>query len=83
MIEYVVMGYDGEPVTIKNGEIYEAEEPPGYYDRVTDKFKLPRWNPETQEWNWEEDDDNDEPLGNDRELYGLGWYDCNTDLRNW
>lgn len=79
MIEHVVMDYDGEPVTIENGEIYDAES--SYYDHEKGRTVTQIWNPATLDW--EDPDDDDEPCGNDRALYRLGWYDCNTDWRNW
>lgn len=75
MIEYVVMDYDGEPVTIENGCMYEPSPP---YDCESDKWAV--WNSETCEWEFEPDDDR---CGNDRRDYGGDWYDCNTDWRSW
>ena len=73
---YVLMDYDGKPVSIENGEKY-------YWDGDEGEH----WNPATLSFELDDEDedfsDDDEPCGNDRELYGLGWYDCNTDWRNW
>lgn len=70
MIEYVTLDYDGEPVTIEDGEILEAEPP--YRDQV--------WNPESLDW---EDAPAESEYGNDARDYGRGWYDCNSDWRKW
>lgn len=72
MIEYTVMDYEGEAVTIEDGEMLTV-----YADRGE------HWNSETCEFEPDEDDDLNEPCGNDREDYGMGWYDCNTDWRSW
>lgn len=40
MIEYTVMDYEGEPVTIEDGEIYEADPP----------TSNSQWNSDDCEW---------------------------------
>lgn len=83
MIEYTVMDYEGEPVIIENGEMYDAEPPDDVYDRYDNRYSKDQgdiyWNSEKGDWEIELYDFN----GNDREEYGLGWYDCNTDWRTW
>ena len=72
MVEYTVLDYEGEPVTIEDGEILEAEPPESdegeYY-----------WDSQECDWEFEPYDRN----GNDARDYGMGWYDCNTDWRSW
>lgn len=84
MIEYVVMDYDGEPVTVENGDIREAEPPTELWNDRREEYRggkdMIYWDSDACEWTLEP---YNEPCGNDRELYGLGWYDCNTDWRNW
>ena len=85
MIEYTVMDYEGEPVTIKNGDMWDAEPPEEVYSDRDDKYYTKEqgdiyWDSDKCDWDIEV---YDEPCGNDRELYGAGWYDCNTDWRNW
>lgn len=85
MIEYTIMDYDGEPVTIEDSTMY-------YWDAEDGQH----WNSETLQFEddeEEEEDCDDEPdwdaipygwhgnpyrRGNsDRKLYGMDWYDCN------
>ena len=78
MIEYVVMDYDGEPVTIEDGRMWEAEPPKEvWHDRrgeyVDEEEGEIYWDSDDLDWKIELYDFN----GNDRELYGMGWYDCN------
>ena len=80
-VEYVVMDYAGEPVIIYEGEICEDDDPPTYWDASRDKRMPMEWN--SRYCCYEEQEPEDEPCGNDRELYGTGWYDCNTDWRSW
>ena len=84
MIEYVVMDYDGEPVTIEDGQMWEAEPPRSVWHDSSQKYIDKEdgeiyWDGDEVEWKVEHYDFN----GNDRELYGMGWYDCNTDWRDW
>ena len=56
MIKHVVMDYEGEPVTIEDGKMYEPSPP---YDCYRDKWA--EWNSETCEWEFEPDDEECEP----------------------
>lgn len=38
MIEYTTLDYDGEPVTIANGELLEAEVPKEIWDDRTERY---------------------------------------------
>ena len=83
MIEYTVMDYEGEPVTIEDGEISEVDTPRDIYDAdygyVTKEDGEIYWDSDDVEWKFEPYDF----CGNDRKDYGMGWYDCNTDWRRW
>ena len=82
-IEPVVMDYEGEPVTIEDGEILEAEPPRDVWsDRLFEYV-------DTEECACEVYWDSDEcdwkvalleECGNDARDYGRDWYDCNTDM---
>ena len=77
MIEQVVMDYDGEPVTIENGEMYDAEKPLGIWDEDREEFCYDQdrmyWDKDACDWALEP---YEEPLGNDADLYGRSWFDC-------
>ena len=84
MIEYTVMDYDGEPVTIKDGEIWDARQLQTVWHEGREEYI----DKDDEEIYWDSDDVELKVTpyyfnGNDRELYGMGWYDCNTDWRNW
>ena len=60
MIEYVVMDYDGDPMTIEDGEMYNCEPDRGEH-----------WNPATCEFEPDEDDsDDDWDDGSGYDAYG-------------
>ena len=85
-IEPVVMDYEGEPVTIINGEIFDAYPPRDVWsDRLYDYVDTKEvpcevyWDSDECDWKVELLD----VCGNDARDYGTGWYDCNTDWRSW
>lgn len=78
MIEYTVMDYEGEPTIIENGEMWEVEPPKEVWHDRHDRYYTKEdgdiyWDSDKLDW----DIDLFDFCGNDRELYGLGWYDCN------
>ena len=81
-IEYVVMDYEGKPVSIEDGEICE-EDPP----RASSEVQEYSWNLLYKEWDSDKcewvDPDISDMCGNDARDYGTGWYDCNTDWHRW
>lgn len=73
MLEPVILDYDGTPVSIEEGELLEWYPDDGEH-----------WNPDTRQFEPNDDDEfDDDDYGNAAKLYGRGWYDCNTDWRNW
>ena len=84
MIFFTIMDYEGEPVTIENGVILEADPPKEVYHERHDKF----YSDEDGDIYWDSDEldwtiDLYDFCGNDVRDYGLGWYDCNSDWRTW
>lgn len=73
-MEAVILDYEGEPCYFEDGRLLEYLAPYNEYGEPADYYDF-----EAGEWVWEERDRCD----NDREAYGLGWYDCNTDWRTW
>ena len=78
MIEYVVMDYDGEPVIIKDGEMWKPSPPRSVWherrgEYVDEEDGEIYWDSDELDWKIELYDFN----GNDRKLYGMDWYDCN------
>lgn len=78
MIEYTILDYEGEPTVIKGGEMWEAEPPREvWYDREDRYLSKDEgdiyWDSDKCDWDIDPYDFN----GNDREDYGLGWWDCN------
>ena len=53
-IEYVTLDYDGEPVVIEDGEIYDEYR--DYWDSEAGRFIDLEWNSETCEWEEPETD---------------------------
>lgn len=82
-IEPVVMDYEGEPVTIIDGEIFDAYPPRVVWsDRLQDYVDTDE---EYCEVYWDSDEcdwkvDLLDVCGNDARDYGTSWYDCNTDM---
>lgn len=70
MIEHVLMDYEGEPVSIEEGEMFTWYPDEGEH-----------WNSETCEF--EPDEDEEEAYGDDDDApvvapyFDTGWHDCN------
>ena len=78
MIEYTVMDYEGEPVTIEDGEILDAEPPRSVWSEKREEYLDDTegeiyWDSEARDWAIEEYDF----YGNDVRDYGRAWWDCN------
>lgn len=58
MIEYTVLDYEGEPVTIENGEILEASPPRATNERGCE-IRYQVWNPDECDWEDEEPEDSE------------------------
>lgn len=69
MIEHVVMDYDGEPVTIENGEICDAEPPTELWDDWREEYRggkdMIYWDSNACEWALEPYDEPCAALGKD------------------
>lgn len=78
MIKYIIMDYEGEPVTIENGRILDVEPPRSVWHERRDKYIDSDdgdvyWDSEELDWKIEPYD----YYGNDARDYGRDWYDCN------
>lgn len=58
-MEYVVMDYEGEPVTIEDGEIYYAEPPDTAWDERREEYREGEiyWDSQDLEWKVEPEDE--------------------------